>query len=287
MGWTLQPKASTFSPRRSLPNPNCRRQFHKEYNFNFNINVADATMHCTTRMLLTGAFATPLSRATTLPPAFLLPAFATHATSSSFSTSTTHCARKDGNPERNLSALHRSGMNKHMLRESKTGKKDWKRMLDNLPKPVLDRSKHTPVEVDENHGLWGFFNEARTSMATPTELHAHGRAWTIQELRKKDWNDLHRLWWVCIKEMNRLRTSDAERERVGNMYGQHESENRLVEVKKTMKRIKFALTERWYAWENARTAAMEDEEINMYADLDNGEPAYLVVSFLLSAVDVV
>lgn len=43
----------------------------------------------------------------------------------------------------------------------------------------------------------------------------------------------------------------------------------------TMKAVKHALTERWYAWENARNAAMEDDEINMYADLDNNEPAYI------------
>ena len=42
-----------------------------------------------------------------------------------------------------------------------------------------------------------------------------------------------------------------------------------------MKAIKHTLTERWYAWDNARVEAMNDEEINMYADLDNGEAAYL------------
>lgn len=67
-------------------------------------------------------------------------------------------------------------------------------------------------------------------MATPGDLNAHGRAWTVGELRNKDWDDLHRLWWVCIKEMNRIRTFNAERERMGNMYGAHESENRLIAV---------------------------------------------------------
>lgn len=43
-----------------------------------------------------------------------------------------------------------------------------------------------------------------------------------------------------------------------------------------MRSIKHTLTERWYAWENARQDAMQDEEINMYADLDKGERAYLV-----------
>ena len=42
-----------------------------------------------------------------------------------------------------------------------------------------------------------------------------------------------------------------------------------------MKAIKATLTERWYAWDNARHEAMDDQEINMYADLDAGEAAYL------------
>ena len=42
-----------------------------------------------------------------------------------------------------------------------------------------------------------------------------------------------------------------------------------------MASIKHALTERWYAWENARQAAMEDEEVNLYADNEKGEQAYL------------
>lgn len=38
------------------------------------------------------------------------------------------------------------------------------------------------------------------------------------------------------------------------------------QVKLTMKRIKFVLTERWYAWEDARWDAMADPSIDMYAE---------------------
>jgi large subunit ribosomal protein L47 len=41
-----------------------------------------------------------------------------------------------------------------------------------------------------------------------------------------------------------------------------------------MKSIKHTLTERWYAWENARQAAMEDQEVNLYANANRGESAY-------------
>lgn len=49
----------------------------------------------------------------------------------------------------------------------------------------------------------------------------------------------------------------------------------MLQVKKTQKAIKQTLTQRWYAWENARVAAMEDEEVDLYADPEKGEPAYL------------
>lgn len=55
--------------------------------------------------------------------------------------------------------------------------------------------------------------------------------------------------------------------RVANEYAR--------QIRNTMKAIKHTLTERWYAWDNARVEAMNDDEINMYADLDNGEPAFL------------
>lgn len=222
-------------------------------------------MHCTTRSLLASVFNTPVARAPTIPPAFLLPSLALHQTSS-FSTTTNRHARKDHNRNRGVSALRRTGLGKKQRLSVK---------LENLPKPVLDPAKRTPIEVDDDHGLWDFFPQDKKAMATPEEMNAHGRAWTVAELRNKDWDDLHRLWWVCLKEINRLNSYAAERERIGNMYGLYESNVRKTAIRNTMKAIKHTLTERWYAWDNARVEAMNDDEINMYADLDNGEPAFL------------
>ncbi|KAI5366467.1 putative ribosomal protein L47 [Septoria linicola] len=222
-------------------------------------------MHCTCRTLLSSVFAAPLVRATTTPPpVFLAPAIVATQISS-FSTTSATFARKDGNKARGVSALRRTGLKKQKLSIKP----------EDLPKPVLDSARRSKVEVDEDHGLWEFFPSDRKSMATPEELLSHGRAWDIKELRHKDWDDLHRLWWVCVKERNRLATYKLERERVGNMYGRYESDKREKEIRVTMKRIKFVLTERWYTWENARQDAMQDAEINMYADLDAGEAAYL------------
>lgn len=46
-------------------------------------------------------------------------------------------------------------------------------------------------------------------------------------------------------------------------------------MKKTQKAIRHVLTERWYAWENARYAAMDDPEVNLYADPEKGDQAFI------------
>lgn len=225
-------------------------------------------MHCTSASLLRSSLLSSTTRATIPPPTFLLPAFAS-TQAASFSSTPKHGARKDGNRNRGVSALRHTGLGKKQRLSVK---------LENLPKPVLDPERRSAVEVDDDHGLWDFFPRDRSLIPTPEELIAHGRGWTVAELRNKDWDDLHRLWWTCLKERNRLSTSELERKRLGGesgMYGDYEANQRYTEVKKTMKGIKHVLTERWYAWENARVSAMEDEEVDLYADVEKGERAYL------------
>jgi len=45
-----------------------------------------------------------------------------------------------------------------------------------------------------------------------------------------------------------------------------------VKVKHTQRAIKHVLTERWYAWEDARLLAERDASVNLYPE--EGEPAY-------------
>jgi len=130
-----------------------------------------------------------------------------------------------------------------------------------LPKPVLDVSKRSPIQVDPNHGLWGFFNKERTALADTLDDAAHGRGWTVEELSRKDWEDLHAIWWKCLKERNRLATERVERERIKPGYGGFESSERGKAVSTTMSAIKKTLLARWYAWEDARELARQDPEI--------------------------
>lgn len=90
-----------------------------------------------------------------------------------------------------------------------------------------------------------------------------GRAWTAEELRLKSWDDLHKLWWVCAKERNIIKTQEIEFKRVQPGYGAHERAERLKEVKETQRAIKHVLTERYYAYREARELAENDPEVDL------------------------
>lgn len=181
------------------------------------------------------------------PPIFLAPLLACPFVStihqSQFSTSTPSCdrRRRDGNPDRGVSALRRTGL-RNPVGMSK----------EPLPRPLLNPKKRSKVTVDQNHGLWGFFNKDKKALSTPEDDNAHGRPWAVEELRHKSWEDLHSLWWVCVKERNRLATEKHERKRLKAGYGDFEAETRDRAVRMTQRAIKHALTERWYSWEDAR-----------------------------------
>ncbi|KAH0555996.1 54S ribosomal protein L4 mitochondrial [Trichoglossum hirsutum] len=198
------------------------------------------------------------------PPSFLIPSLLSPAVStpirtSKFSTSRPQRFPRDRNPSRGVSAVRRTGP-REPLSVSKLP----------LPQPVLDPSKRSQVLVDENHGLWQFFNKERTALSKPEDDYAHGRPWSAEELRNKSWEDLHSLWWVCVKERNRVATQSVERARLKAGYGDFEAQRRDTTVRRTQRAIKQVLTERWYSWEDARKIARADSEV----DLSGNGPAY-------------
>ncbi|KAK2040290.1 MRP-L47-domain-containing protein [Colletotrichum somersetense] len=173
------------------------------------------------------------------------------AAAACFSTSAAHSVRKtrDNNRLRGVSTMKRTGPREPLS-------VSW----ETLPKPANYKPE---VAVDPNHGLWGFFYGRNKLMQTPKEDQSHGRAWTVEELRKKSWEDLHTLWYVCLKERNRISTTSRERERRKLGFGAYEANERDETVVTTMKAIKHVLTERFYVWEDARKLAEEDPEVDL------------------------
>lgn len=109
-------------------------------------------------------------------PVFLVPCLAKPASRAvlsrcnvSFSTSASRQKRSrvgEGNPNRGVSPLRRQApfkpllVNVHVKREG-------------LPQPVLDPARRSRIEIDPQHGLFGFFNEKRL-LTPPKEEAAHG-----------------------------------------------------------------------------------------------------------------
>jgi hypothetical protein len=90
-----------------------------------------------------------------------------------------------------------------------------------------------------------------------------GREWTVGELRGRDWESLHQLWWICVKERNRLATEKLERKRLETGYGDYENENRDETVQKTMKAILDTLAERQQGYTEAFKLAKNDPSIDL------------------------
>lgn len=200
------------------------------------------------------------------------------ATAAAFSTTAPRCKRKtrDRNKKRGVSSLYGSGP-RHPLSMSEVP----------LPQP---RDFKPRVATDENHGLWAFFPAPGKLLWTPEETEQYGRAWVVEELRKKSFEDLHSLWWVCCRERNMLATSKAELSRGKLGFGEREIETRdeevceallpitlrryeadgggcvCLQVQKTMRAIKHTLTERFYTWQEAAEVAKSDPEIDLEAE---------------------
>lgn len=73
------------------------------------------------------------------------------------------------------------------------------------------------------------------------QVQIYGRAWKASELRQKSWDDLHKLWFVLLKEKNKLHSEKL-------MYKAQKRElpqpRRISKVRLSMNRIKQVLSER-------------------------------------------
>lgn len=68
-----------------------------------------------------------------------------------------------------------------------------------------------------------------------------GRAWRAEELRLKDHSDLHKLWYVLLKEKNKLKSDFLMCKQLGQIFYGH---NDLTKVALSMARLLTIVNER-------------------------------------------
>ncbi|KAJ3245778.1 39S ribosomal protein L47, mitochondrial [Chytriomyces hyalinus] len=76
-----------------------------------------------------------------------------------------------------------------------------------------------------------------------------GRGWTCAELRTKSFEDLHKLWWICIKEQNKLLSQKDEARMFRVIFP---NSVRLQQVRVTMRGIRMVVQERRVAYLQAQ-----------------------------------
>ena len=90
-----------------------------------------------------------------------------------------------------------------------------------------------------------------------------GRSWSVRELRRKSYDDLHKLWYVLYKERNMLLTEKQLSRRKNIIFPQPD---RMRKVRKSMGAIKHVLGER----KRAHLESLEEKQKQEQEDEEDG-----------------
>lgn len=109
------------------------------------------------------------------------------------------------------------------------------------------------IKCPDDHPLWQFFSDKKF-LRSEEELDFNARPWSVPELRRKSFNDLHSLWYSCLRERNVLgRETHLLEVSMGADAGPYMD---LAEnVRTTMWRIRHVLSERDTAYNLAQKKA--------------------------------
>ncbi|XP_052183492.1 uncharacterized protein LOC127795692 isoform X2 [Diospyros lotus] len=105
----------------------------------------------------------------------------------------------------------------------------------------------------------GFLSRIGSLKVLPLFHIPKGRSWKASELRLKSWDDLHKLWYVLLKEKNMLMT---QRQMLYAQNLKFSNPERIPKVRKSMCRIKQVLTERAIVEPDSRRSAEMKRMIN-------------------------
>ncbi|KAI8388236.1 mitochondrial 39-S ribosomal protein L47 (MRP-L47)-domain-containing protein [Radiomyces spectabilis] len=122
-------------------------------------------------------------------------------------------------------------------------------------RPMFNESTTTAATntTPTTNGLYQFFENGQ---ALPQKIWT-GRAWKASELRQKSFDDLHKLWYVLLKERNVLATQREEAKRLKIHKQVWSNQGRLKKCQKSMARIKCVLYERQREYESTLKTAVE------------------------------
>ncbi|KAK7203097.1 hypothetical protein BZA70DRAFT_232821, partial [Myxozyma melibiosi] len=117
------------------------------------------------------------------------------------------------------------------------------------------------IITPDDHPLYQFFRFRDTALTHP-DLHDDiGRPWGVPELRRKRYEDLHTLWYVCLKELNLIKTEISALKGVLGKSTTTSAQAMLKEPKQSvvtsLKNIRIVLLERNAAYENAQKILKE------------------------------
>lgn len=120
------------------------------------------------------------------------------------------------------------------------------------------------LKCPEDHPLWQFFNDKKF-LRSEEDLDLSSRSWSIPELRRKNFNDLHSLWYICLKERNVLaREIHLLEVSMGADAGPYMDLSNII--RDTMWKIRHVLSERDLSQKKAQQSfqQMNQEFINQF-----------------------